>query len=105
MAGGDQRVETSQGGPRFAWISTRRVEAVAAEFNNAFSEKQLLADVLKSTAAPLQEFDKAKAVMVEAPAITKQSYEHELLDSVGKLRSRHREAILLVQPSLRGKVK
>ena len=53
--------------------------------------------------APMHEFSEAQAVFIEAPAITKARYEHEMLDLVTKLHNQQKEVVLIVQPSLRRK--
>ena len=50
-----------------------------------FIERHLLADVLESRSAPLQELSETKAVFIEAPAITKIRYGQEMLDLVTKV--------------------
>ena len=51
----------------------------------------------------MQELSETKAVFIEAPAITKIRYEHEMLDLVTKVHNQQKEVVLIVQPSLRRK--
>ena len=59
--------------------------------------------MLKSQSAPMQELSEAKAVFIEAPAITKARYEQDMLELVSKVQKLHKDVVLLVQPSLRRK--
>ena len=76
---------------------------VADELSKQFSAKYLLAEVLASLQTPMLEFKEAKAVLIEAPAITKARYEHDMLDLVTKIHNLQTEVLLIVQPSLRRK--
>ena len=54
-------------------------------FGSALVGKYLLADVLASRDAPLQEIAAANLVAIEVPPIAKAGFEHRLLEVVQKL--------------------
>ena len=88
---------------RVAWISTRRGSPAADSIAGNISGRYVLHDMMRSLTAPLAELSSAHAVVLEAPPIVTQRFEHDMLDLVRKATAQCPVVAIIVQPSLRRK--
>ena len=88
---------------RVAWISTRRGSPAADAIAGNISARYTLHDMMRSLKAPLDELSSAHAVVLEAPPIVTQRFEHDMLNFVRKVMSQCPNLAIIVQPSLRRK--
>ena len=96
----------SSGLPRnskVAWISTRRGGPAADYLAGHLHSSYVLHDMMRSVTAPLDELSTAHAVVLEAPSIAMQRFEHDMLNLTNKITSQCPNLAVIVQPSLRRK--
>ena len=94
---------TNSSRDRIAWISTRRGCPAADSIAGNISGRYTLHDMMRSLTAPLDELSSAHAVVLEAPPIVTQRFEHDMLGLVRKAMSQCPNVAIIVQPSLRRK--
>ena len=88
---------------KVAWISTRRGSPAAEHIAGHLHSNYLLHDMMRSVTAPLDELSTAHAVVLEAPSIAMQRFEHDMLNLINKITSQCPNLAVIVQPSLRRK--
>ena len=86
-----------------AWVSTRRGAPAADFIAGHVHSSYVLHDMMRSLTAPLDELKTAHAVVLEAPSIVTQRFEHNMLALIGRITPQCPHLAVLVQPSLRRK--
>ena len=86
-----------------AWVSTRRGKPAADQIAGHLHSSYLLHDMMRSLTAPLDELFTAHAVVLEAPSIVAQRFEHNMLNLIGRVIPQCPHRAVIVQPSLRRK--
>ena len=88
---------------KIAWVSTRRGEPAADQIAGHLHSSYLLHDMMRSLTAPLDELSTAHAVVLEAPSIVAQRFEHNMLNLIVRITPQCPHLAVIVQPSLRRK--